>query len=203
MMSSIGEKWNALSFRQKLLCVVAAAMACIIAVKYANVDSGALPLDTTLERRMDALKSERARLVKMRRRQDRRMNELAELKRQITPYIWRMNTGLPATEVQSEIEKIARSAHTTIQTMGSPRTTDVGDRLRAVEISVSLTGSMREISRFLYGLHVSGRRFYWDSCRIRPTNLNDISSLNLSGALKAYYTIPELEENIFDSEAKK
>ncbi len=196
-MKALLEKWRQLSQRHRHMLVLALLLIVLVLVKYIDFSGDTLPLPHVMRARRSTLVDRQRHLAKLVRARERHDQTLARLQSRIAPQVWRMSDKVPATEVQGEVDRLARLAHVTIQTMGGQRVSDVGNNLRNVELTVNLTGSMRDISRFLAVLDSAERRFYWRSCRLRPANARVPGSISLSGRLQAFYYTPEAERLLF------
>lgn len=192
-MTNLQNKWARLSKRQRAMAGVAAVLVILVALKYVEMPDAALPLPHVIARCEQELEDERAYLKKLRQTETEQQQKTARLKSQVTPYLWEMRDKVPGAEVQSEVERVAREARVTLQTMSSQRVNEVSEHLRSTELTVNLSGSMRDISRLLGALHAAERPFYWRSCRIRALSGRAGGSVSLAGRLQVFFPAVETE----------
>lgn len=190
-------KWKRLTLFQRVLIVIACILTVLVAARYVDVSRLALPLPDAIEKQENELRDLQQRLSRLDERNRRQQEGLGLLRQTVQPYLWRLGDTRAETEIQAELERLARAERITIRTMGSPRITDVTEHVRSVEISLNLVGSMREISRFLAAVEASDRKFYWTSCRLRPNNVRNVESVNLTGRVEALFLTPDAEYVIF------
>lgn len=196
-------RWKSIPLRQRVMIGVAVLMIVLVAGKYGSGVTFSLPLPATIADEYHETKVLAERLTRARRREVRRALARQALRRQASSLVWEMNGGNPSTEVQAALERIARTAQVTIRTMGRPRTADVSDTIRTIELSLNMRGTMREIGRFLIEVQNFPQRFEWTVCTIRPTNPRDPSSVMLTGSVTAYYLSSAAETAVFKSREEK
>ena len=121
------------------------------------------PLPGNIRQEENNFKQLRRELVSLQKEEQTRQNRLFTLRGQAKP-LWSKPAKVPTVEVKSELEKVARRAHVTLQNVGAPRTTKVTDNITGVELTLRLTGSMRDISLFLTELDKNEPAFFWASC---------------------------------------
>ena len=98
--------------------------------------------------------------------------------------LWAKPSRPPITEIQTELEKAARRAQVQLQNVGGPQTGKISENLSSLAVTVRLTGSMREISRFLLELEQNEPRLFWSACTIRPENINEPRQVTLDGSVQ-------------------
>ncbi len=202
-MSKLVDKWKKMPLRARAMIVVATVMAGLVAAKYIEPPDNALPLPGVIERAEADLAAKLDELERLTRLAADREKRFARLKSKLMPHVWRMRGKVPSTEFQSEVDRLAREARVTIQTMGSHRVDDVNDHFRAVEVTVNFSGSMKEVSAFMQALEKSRAKCHWRSCRIRPINVRDSNQVSLSGRLQAFFYTDEAEKQLFATDDEK
>ncbi|MDT8390542.1 MAG: hypothetical protein RRC34_08550 [Lentisphaeria bacterium] len=198
-MKKVMAKWKSISGRRRLLVAVAVLLIALVAAKYVPKTAFTLPLPRTIAAARGETQDLEKTLAKTRRRADRHARERQAVREQAGSLVWDMRGANPSTEVQAALERVARTANVTIRTMGRPRTDDVSETIRGMELSLNMTGTMGEIGRFLVAVRNFPRPFTWTACSIRPTNPTEASSVTLAGSVTAYYLTSAAETAVFES----
>ncbi|MFO7821155.1 MAG: hypothetical protein R6V56_03730 [Lentisphaeria bacterium] len=196
-MISILKKWQNLALKQRLMIITAAILGVLVAAQYIELPSSLLPLPHIISAKEEELIKQKAHYSKLQNKLRRIELTRQQLQRQVGPYLWRMEGKVPSAALQADLQKIARKAHVTIQTTGGQRTYDVSDHVRSVEAAVKLTGTMREISRFLEVCEKNANHIAWHSCRLRPIDRAQGVKVNLSGRVKAFFLATPAEKLVF------
>ncbi len=186
----MGKFWQSLSTPYKILVAVAMVLAFVLVLAQSGVKLGGLPLPGAIsreEKRLEDLQRTFKRLQKDRRQLEEDLDHLRSAAR---PF-WSVEGRLPAAEVQSQFDKLARRARVTIQSVGAPQVHKVSEQVRSVELAVRFRGTMREVARLLAELEKSDRPFYWLSLNIRPDSLRDPKGVSLTGKIQALVLSPE------------
>lgn len=186
--------------KQKMLSALAGGLVILVGLVYLRPLLGALPTPGGLRRQEQKLQQLRGRLEKLQRNKSLKDAELDILRIDCGDVLWPGQDRVLSTVVQNELQTIARQERSTLRSVGSPRTKDVGTTVRAVEVSVRLQGDMKDISRFLARVDASVPRFFWTACTIRPINVREPDMLDLTGRIEAYFVVGEGEQLIFAAE---
>ncbi len=200
-MKKILNKWNGLRLFHKISLLAVLALALLVAVDRIDFTSIQLPLPRTISHQEDELREARERFERLEKMHRQEKENLRNLQKRIAPFVWRIGEEESASaEIQSELQRLARSEGVTIRNMGSPRAGEVNDYLENVEISIDIQGNIREIGRFLAAVDQSERQLYWNFCRLRPLRNEDGGNINLSGRVEAFFLDPGAERIIFGRE---
>lgn len=145
-----------------------------------------LPLPGTLrslEQDLRATTTELAVLEKERSRAD----EALEVLRETAGRFW-IPSGVrqPEQEVQSEFEKLARSARVPLQGTRGVSSKGLTDNVDSVEFTVRIRGPMREVSRLFEEMERAWPPFAWESCTITPDNPRNPSGVYVNGKIRVY-----------------
>lgn len=200
-MKSLPAKWKRMPWRHRMMGIIVVLLFVLVAGKYVPWNTFSLPLPGTIAREYRETQELEKTLAKAKRREIRHSNDQQRVRQQARALVWKMSAGNPSTEVQGALERVARQAQVTISTMGRPRTDEISDTIRSIEISLNMRGTMREIGRFLVEMEKYPNHFDWTTCTIRPSNPKDPSSVLLTGRVAAYYLSSVAEAAVFkDSE---
>jgi len=178
--------WHKLNGRQRAMLAVVLVLAVLLGLQYVSVPLEELPLPSSIAALEGKLEKRREALAKLEAHRSEGQDALAKLGEKAGPF-WQIQGKDPKVEVPNEFARLARKAQVTIQQVGAPRTEKVLDltHVRAVEFSVRLTASMREISRLMAQIERSERVFYWSRCNIRPDNKRAPKTAVLNGRIRA------------------
>ena len=164
----------------------------ILAIFYfVKLSGGSLdiPLDIPSESKISSKLYELEKLnKKLRNTKETELREKEKRKRliQLTDTFWKTTGQIPASEIQRTLEKTARKARVQMRTIGAPKTNEISENIREVELSVSINTQMKDLSRFIKEIDLIRPRFFWDNCSIRPDRINDPRGVILSGKIKSY-----------------
>ena len=197
--NKIRRLWQRLPLRHRVLGAVLCLAAALVVVKYVDVASLLkLPMASAVEQERQALDRLSDELEKVQQNRQAGKEKIAQLRNTLGRFVWQLEQRNPTSFMQSELEKRANANNVTIQAMGSPRTQDVTEHIRSAQLSVRISSNMREIVRFLTAVDGSEKRFYWNSCHIRPSAPGESSKVRLSGQLQMMYLTPDVEKLLFE-----
>jgi len=177
--------WQQMSSKQRLLAVVAVALAVPVALRYVDLGGVNLPLPKIIDARESELRQRQKQLSDLQEKRRQRGEVLTRLRSDLEPYFWQLDSSVPATAMQSEIDRLGRRARVTIQTLGAPQTNDFTENIRSVEMSLRLNLTMREIARLMAEFENADHRVFWTQCSIRPNNPRDPTGVVFSGRIQA------------------
>ncbi len=112
----------------------------------------------------------------------------------LTADYWPANGKLPVNEMQLKIERLGQKTGVTLNTVSAPKTIDINDHVRAIDISISATTTIRDIAAFLEEIDQHQPRLFWINCVLRPDNIKSPSAVSLSGTVRAYLLNKEAAE---------
>jgi len=176
--------WQNLTRRQRVLLMVAVILLFSLLLTAPELKLSGLPLPGNIRQEESQFKKLRRELAALQKEEQSRQNRLFKLRSQAKP-LWSKPAKVPTVEVQSELEKVARRAHVTLQNVGAPRTTKTTDNITSVELTLRLTGSMRDIGLFLSELDKNEPAFFWATCTLRPDNPREPRGVTLDGRIQA------------------
>jgi hypothetical protein len=193
--------WSKLTRRQRVLVLIAVAMAALSLLSLLDLGAPDLPLPGTLARETQQVRALRRQVAAL-EKEERARHLWREELRQKARALWRIEGKTPAVEVQSALEQVARQARITLQNVGAPRTLKLSEHVTAVELSLRLSGSMQEASRFLYELERYQPVFQWTALSLRPDNPRQVRGVVLDGRIRALILAPEAAA-VLDPATKK
>ena len=179
--------WNKMPKRQRILLVAAVVVA--VGMGLSRLNFSLLPLPATLQKAETEISGLRRKLVQAEEDAKDRHNRIAKINRQ-TAVFWQKVSN-PQVEIAGELEKVARTAKITLQNMGAPRSGKISENLMGTEITISVTGSMHDISQFLANLDANSPRFFWIACTITPDNPRTPRGVTLNGRIQLVSLSPE------------
>ncbi len=165
--------------RHRLL--LAAAGAVIIGSLLFRVHFSSLPLPGTLSKAEAEVAKLRREVTALEKDAQERKLRVAQL-RDPASLFWQKVEN-PQAEIAGELDKTARRANVTLQSVGAPRDCKIGDNLSGTEISIQFTGSMHEVGRFFAELEANRPRFFWLAFNLTPDNPREPRKVSLSGRL--------------------
>lgn len=180
--------------RRKILLLLVLVLAVVFALQFSGLSLAELPTNAVIEQQTTELHAARKLLAKLSRESARDEHHLAELRAQATPF-WSVSEQHADQEIRQNFDRVARDAKISKQQVFAPRRADLQDYdyLYEVEFSVSLMGTMKEISRLLYEMEKSDHVFQWTQCSIAPANRRSPTEVRLSGKIRALVLRPEAQ----------
>ena len=172
--------WHNIPRRRQFLLLAVVVTMLIAGLSRLNIAQ--LPLPGTLRKTEEEVRGLRRKMVLVEEQAKDRHARIARINRQAATF-WQ-KVANPQAEMAGELEKVARRSRITLQNMGAPRSSKIGDNLTGTEISIQVTGSMHDISQFLAELDRNSPRFFWISCTITPDNPRTPRGVTLNGRLQ-------------------
>ena len=172
--------------RLSIMALSVIGLSVALVFTYADIPYSDLPLPGNITAQEKELKRLRKTVKKLRRAHARRARQMDALRHVAAPF-WVLDSKGSAAVVQTELDKLARSAEVTPQSVRLTRDKPerFTDYVETVEITVQFRATMKDISRYLKTLEESDRAFYWKSCTIRPDNPRDPKQAVLNGKIQA------------------
>jgi Tfp pilus assembly protein PilO len=172
--------------RKKILLLVTLALAVVLALQFSGLSVGELPTRAAIDQEAKSLRNATKQLRKLSRQNVRQDQELTELKDLAAPF-WQVSGRVAEQEVREELDRLARRAKVSLPRIQNPRKKSLQgyDYIDEVELTISWTATMKEITRFLYEIEKSERVFQWTECSIRPMNPRAPKEVRLTGKLRA------------------
>ncbi|HBM15336.1 MAG TPA: hypothetical protein DD381_03180 [Lentisphaeria bacterium] len=81
---------------------------------------------------------------------------------------------------QQKISSAASKASVDLSTAGSVQVSKISDDLSIGEVEISCSGSMEEITKFIYALTYSTPKMYWERFSLRPDNYNSKGTIYMT-----------------------
>lgn len=191
-----------LTKRQKLMALAAAVLVISVAAVYLGPALKNVPTPGSLDAKEEYLRSRQSRLTKLERVRSEEQAELEQLRETCKSVLWEGGDRVLSTVLQNELQNIARRERATLRSVGSPRSREINDSIRGVEVSVRVQGDMKEIARFIARVDAARPRFFWTTCTMRPINLRDPDTLDFSGRIEALFAVGPAEQLIFGEETR-
>lgn len=181
--------------RRKILLLLVSVLAVVFALQFSGLSFEEFPTKALIEEQAKQLRTSRKRLAKLSRENVQGENRLAELRAKASPF-WTVESEQGALqEIRSNFDRIARKAMISKQQVFSPRKADLPnyDYLYEVEFSVTITATMKEITRLLYEMEKADHVFQWTQCSITVTNRRTPTEVRLNGKVRAVVLRPEAQ----------
>jgi hypothetical protein len=174
------------SRRKKILLLVTLVLAAVFALQFSGLSIGELPTRSLIEQEGKSLRTATKRLRKLSRQNVRQDRELSELQAMAAPF-WQVSGRVSEQEVREQLDRLARRAKVSLPRIQNPRRSSLQgyDYIDEVELTISWTATMKEITRFLYEIEKSDKVFQWTDCSIRPVNPRAPKEVRLTGKLRA------------------
>ena len=189
-----------LTRKQKLMGTAATVLVLLVLARYAGPVLDRLPTPKALDRMEDELRQLRSRLQRLQEHNEREQAEILKLRRNTKPLLWEARGRVLGTVLQNELQNLARRNRITLRNVYAPRSREVSEYVRAVEISVRMQGDIREIGRLVAAVENAQPRLSWSNCTIRPINIRDPDKLDLNGRVEALFAVDEAERLLFGEE---
>ncbi len=180
-LSDLIRKWGGDQPRQRLAGLGLTLL--VLVVGLAWIGRNSLPLSGNV-RKAEARAKQLRREARMLAAEKTAMEHDFQQMQLLAKPLWVKYSRPPITEIQNELGKAALRARVQIQNIGGPQAGKISENLSSLAVPVRLTGSMREISRFLVELEQNEPRLFWSACTIRPENLNDPRQVTLDGSVQ-------------------
>ena len=178
--------------RLSVMGLLVVLLSAALVFTYGGIPYSDLPLPGNITAQERELKRLRGTVKKLRRAHRRRDRQMEDLRRLAAPF-WVLDTQGAAADVVAELRKLTRDAQVTPQSvrLSRDKPEKYTEYVQSVEITVQITDTMKNISRFLKTLEESDRAFFWKTCTIRPDNANDPKKAVFNGRIQALLLSPE------------
>ena len=181
--------------RRKILLLLVLVLTVVFTLQFSGLSLAELPTRALIEEQTNQLRTARKLLAKLSRERIQDERHLAELRAEASPF-WNVVSEQHADqEIRESFDRVARKAQISKQQVFSPRKANLSNYgyLYEVEFSVSLTATMKEITRLLYEMEKSDHVFQWTQCSITVTNRRAPTEVRLSGKIRAVVLRPEAQ----------
>ncbi len=181
--------------RRKILLLLVLVLAVVFALQFSGLSFDEVPTGTLIEEQAKQLRTSRKLLAKLSQEDLQDENHLAELRVDASPF-WTVESEAGAIqEIRANFDRIARKAMISKQQVFSPDKADIPnyDYLYEVTFSVTITATMKEITRLLYEMERADHVFQWTQCSITVTNRRNPTEVRLNGKVRAVVLRPEAQ----------
>jgi len=183
--------WFKLSRRERTFAVLALIIAAAMFMRFVALPQFELPSAGAIAAEQSKLIQAQRRLQAMQRKRAENSDDFRQLLAAAAPY-WISTRPVRVTDVQQQLEIIARRARATLQTVGSPRVNEVSDNIYGIEFALRMQAPMSEISRFFAELEKAPHTYQWLQCNMRPDNVRTPQNVLLTGRIQVLVLSPEL-----------
>jgi len=179
------------------MIAVAALLLTAVAIVYLPKVLGGMPSSDSLKGSEETLLSLQSRQLKLEEQKAKKDAELEDLRAQCRRVLWQGRDKVLSQVLQNELQNIARRAQVNLRSMGSPKSREVSEGIRGVDVSVRIHGDIKEIGRFIDRVNGASPRFFWTTCTVRVLNQRDPDMLDLTGRIEALFAVGPSEQLIF------
>ena len=120
--------------------------------------------------------------------EQRKVIEIKELKKSLIQKgneFWiTQRDGQADVNIQKKIESAAKQSDIELKTLGTLRSTSIGNGISSSEFDISCSGKMESIIKFIYKVSKDRPKIYWERCLLRPDNIKNPKKIYLTGYLK-------------------
>jgi hypothetical protein len=170
-------------------------LAVVFVVQFSGFLPGELPTKSLIGEQAKEVRSARKQLGRLSREGQQGDRRLLELQDQATP-VWTVSSERQAEqEIIEHFNRVARSAQISKHQVRAPRSAPLPNYayLYEVEFSVSLTATMKEITRLLQEMEKTDHLFQWTQCSISVLNRRAPTEVRLTGKVRALVLRPEAQ----------
>jgi len=179
--------------RKKILLLLALALAVVFAIQFSGFLPGELPTKSLIDEQAKELRAARRLLARHSREDMQDSLRLLELHDLATPF-WTVSSERQAEqEIVESFNRVARNAQISKHQIRTPRSVPLQNYayLYEVEFTVSLTATMKEITRLLQEMEKTDHLFHWSQCSISVLNRRAPTEVRLTGKVRAVILRPE------------
>ncbi len=177
---------------RKIYSAIIIILVLCYAVKFMNIDNVVVPTSKLIKDQKHKIKLLKAELVNIEKLIEKRKEKKEKLGRMSSQY-WQSTDKLPTNEIQQKIERIGKKNGVILNKVGAPKITDVSDNIQAIDITISSTTSIKNVSDFLQDIENEHPLLIWHNCVIRPNRTKDPTLVSISGKVRAYILKPTVE----------
>ena len=169
-------------------------------MRFVKFDNLVIPTKKLIERqnlKIKQLENELANKEKLIEKRKAKKEKLSIM----TSRYWQATDKIPTNKIQQKIERLGKKNGVTLNKVGAPKIVDVSDNIRAIDITISSTTSIKNVSDFLQDLENERPLLTWHNCVIRPNRTKEPTAVNISGKVRAYIIEPAVENFINGGQA--
>ncbi len=178
--------------RQKSYYALIIILILFYGVKFMNIDNVVIPTSKLIKEQKQKIKLLNAELTNMQKLIEKRKEKKEKLGRMVSQY-WQSTDKMPTNQIQQKIERLGKKNGVTLNKVGAPKIVDVSDNIRAIDITISSTTSIKNVSDFLQDIENERPLLIWHNCVIRPNRTKDPTAVNISGKVRAFIIEPTVD----------
>ncbi len=171
--------------RQKGYYALIIVLVLCYGVKFMNIDNLIIPTPKLIKEQKQKIKQLKAELTNMEKLIKKRKEKKEKLRGMVSRY-WQSTDEIPTNEIQQKIERLGKKNGVILNKVGAPKIVDVSDNIRAIDITISSTTSIKSVSDFLQNIENEHPLLIWHNCVIRPNRTKDPTAVNISGKIRAF-----------------
>ncbi len=181
------------SRRKIILLLLALLLAVVFTVQFSGFLPGEWPTQSLINEQGKELRATRKQLARLSQEGAQGNRRLQDLKDQSSLF-WTLSSERQAEqEIIEHFNRVARNAQINKHQISKHRSAPLPNYayLYEVEISVSLTATMKEITRLLQEMEKTEHLFQWTQCSISVLNRRAPTEVRLTGKVRAVVLRPE------------
>lgn len=181
------------SRRKIILLLLALLLAVVFAVQFSGFLPGEWPTQSLINKQARELRDTRKQLARLSQEGMQGNRRLQGLQDQGALF-WTVGSERQAEqEIIEHFNRVARNAQINKHQIRTPRSAPLPNYayLYEVEFSVSLTSTMKEITRLLQEMEKTEHLFQWTQCSISVLNRRAPTEVRLTGKVRAVVLRPE------------
>ncbi|MDX9980594.1 MAG: hypothetical protein RBU25_11270 [Lentisphaeria bacterium] len=179
--------------RKLILLLLALVLAVVFTVQFSGFLPGEWPTKSLINEQAKELRAARKQLARLSQEGAQGNRRLQDLQDQSAPF-WTVSSERQAEqEIIEHFNRAARNAQINKHQINKPRSAPLPNYayLYEVEFSVSLTSTMKEITRLLQEMEKTEHLFQWTQCSISVLNRRAPTEVRLTGKVRAVVLRPE------------
>lgn len=188
-------KGESMESRYKIYGVVIVALILLYGVNFSQFDKVVIPTPGRIRAKETQIKQLDAQLSNLNKEQEKRLEQRARI-RQLVADFYAAKGKVLTTEIQLEIERLGKRSNVILSQVGAPKPTDISDNIQAIDVTVSSTASIKNISSFLKEIDQHKPILVWHNCQIRPNKDKDPTAVAITGIIRAYVIKDEITDYI-------
>ena len=160
------------------------------------------PSETEILDLKSTLKEQQHKLAKV-QAQARQLEVEQKTFDNLTNNFWHANKDRHIdVEMRRKIEKYAKNADLSLQSMGNIRTSKLAQGFNKLEITISANAPLDKVIHFLSDIRQAKPDFFWQQCSIRPDNMTNPDKVYLNGTLTVISIDKQAIDKFFTQESK-
>ena len=183
------------SRKQKLYGVIILILAFFYGFKFVGNDRFVIPTRSRIneeKQKVQQLQAQLSNLEKSKAKSEYKKQRLSALTRGYWPFDGKALTN----KIQRKIQRLGNRTGVTLKKVGAPKIIDVSDHVRAIDVTVSTTTSIKDFSNFIREVDNHHPKLIWHNCVVRPNHTKNPTAVNVSGKVRAYILAESVSEYI-------